>query len=125
MSVQSHVPSHPRRLELPVPFDVEVRPARERVVVAPRGELDIATAERVESEIDGLVAAGFADIVLDLRGLTFMDSTGVWLVLRQVRRPDVAVHLIDGSGPVARLFDVTGVREDLPFLEPDEVLRLR
>jgi anti-sigma B factor antagonist len=124
MSVLSHIPSQSRRFERPVPFDVEIRPARERVVVAPRGELDLATAERLEAEIDGLVTAGFADVVLDLRGLSFMDSTGLRLVVRQVRRVDVTVRLVDGSDAVARLFDLTGVREELPFLAPHEVLLL-
>jgi anti-anti-sigma factor len=139
MSVQPHVPSQdsrtvsrghlsglpqPRRFERPEPFDVEIRPARERVVVAPRGELDVATAGRVEAEIDGLAAAGFMDIVLDLRGLSFMDSTGLCLVLQQVGRPDTTVRLVDGPGAVARLFDLTCVREELPFLAPHEVLLL-
>jgi anti-sigma B factor antagonist len=140
MSVQPHLPqSHahpvrrghltglppqPRRVERPEPFAVEIRPAREQVIVAPRGELDFATAERVEAEIDRLAEAGFDQIVLDLRGLSFMDSTGVWLVLAQVRRPDATVRLVDGAASVARVFDLTGVRPELPFLAPDEVLRL-
>src|SRR4051794_8096219 len=96
MSVHPHVPSQQSRssrrghlrgvphappFQLPEPFAIEVRPARERVVVAPRGELDLATTEGLEAEIDGLVNAGFAEIVLDLRGLSFIDSTGLCLVL--------------------------------------------
>jgi anti-sigma B factor antagonist len=109
----------------PEPFDVEIRPSRARVVVAPRGELDLATTDRVDEAMDELVGSGFAEIVLDLRALTFMDSTGLRLVIRQALRQDATVRIIDGTGPVARLFDLTGVRSRLPFLSAREVLRTR
>jgi anti-sigma B factor antagonist len=105
-------------------FSVDVRPDRERVIVAPHGELDMAHLDEVEDAIDDLTAAGFHDIVLDLRGLTFLDSTGLCCILRQVQREDAAVRLIDGSEPVRRLFDITGVRAGLPFI-PDHELRRR
>jgi hypothetical protein len=50
-----------------------------------------------------------------------MDSTGISLVLRHVDRSDVTVRVVDGSGPVARLYDVTGLREQVPFLAPYDV----
>jgi anti-anti-sigma factor len=102
-------------VEFPEPFRVEVRPDRSRVVVIPRGELDIATVDAVTAEIDELAARGFAQIVLDLRCVCFMDSTGVRLVLGQCRRPDVQVTVVDGSPAVSRLFDLTGVRGIVPF----------
>ena len=50
--------------------------------VRPFGELDLDSVHRVEAALDGLHAEGCANIVLDLRGLTFMDSTGLRLVIR-------------------------------------------
>jgi anti-sigma B factor antagonist len=116
--------SETTRPALPEPFDVEIRPARRRVVVAPRGELDVATTDRVADEIDGLVAAGFDEIVLDLRAVSFMDSTGLRLVVRQARRRDASVRIVDGPVPVARVFDLTGMRAELPFLAAHEVILL-
>jgi anti-sigma B factor antagonist len=95
------------------------------VIVAPSGELDLATADRLADAIDELSIAGFDQIVLDLRAVSFMDSTGLRLVVGQVRRPDATVRLIDGGPAVARLFDLTGVRADLDFLGPHEVLLAR
>jgi anti-sigma B factor antagonist len=111
--------------ERPEPFAIEITPARERVIVTPRGELDLATTGQVSEAIDGLVAAGFAEIVLDLRRVSFMDSTGLRLVMRETQRSDTEVRVIDGAPPVARLFDLTGIRSHLPFLAPHEVLRVR
>jgi anti-sigma B factor antagonist len=104
-----------RAAELPEPFRVETRPDRDRAIVIPHGEIDLSTVDAVAAEIDALVARGFDRIVLDLRRTSFMDSTGLRLAIRQTGRNDVRVTLIDGVGPVSRLFDVTGVRDALPF----------
>jgi len=109
------------RFERPEPFEIEIRPARQQVVVAPLGELDMATTDRLADAVDDLLDAGFDDIVLDFRGLSFMDSTGLQLVIEQARRPDATVRIVDGADPVARLFDLTGTRAELPFLAPHEV----
>jgi anti-sigma B factor antagonist len=105
-------------LLLPEPFAVEIRPDRERVFVIPRGELDLATAGQVSEEIDDLVTAGFRAIVLDLRRLSFMGSTGIRLVLHHTGRRDATVQLIDGAEPIRRVFDVVGLRDVLPFVAP-------
>jgi anti-sigma B factor antagonist len=89
------------------------------VIVAPCGELDCATVEHLRAAVDDLVAGGWDSIVFDLRRLSFMDSTGLCSVVRQTLRTDVTVRLVDGALPVARLFDLTGLRCDLPFTEPD------
>jgi anti-anti-sigma factor len=89
-----------------------------RVIVAPRGELDCATVARLQTAVDDLVATGWDTIVLDLRALCFMDSTGLCLIMRQTSRTDATVQLIDGTAAVGRLFDLTGVRPRLPFVPP-------
>jgi anti-sigma B factor antagonist len=107
----------------PPPFDVEVRPSRARAVVAPSGELDCATVDRLDAAVDDLVAAGWDSIVLDLRGLSFMDSTGLRAMVRQANRTDATVEFIDGDPRVARLFDLTGVRQLLSFIHPHDLHR--
>src|SRR4051794_34493386 len=102
-------------------FTVETRPDRERVIVAPRGELDIATVAHLAAEMDELVRVGFTALVLDLRGLEFMDVSGLRLVIGQARRHDATVELIDGPPAVARLFDLARVRAELPFRSAREI----
>ena len=105
----------------PEPFCVDVRPDRERVIVAPHGELDLATIDGLRASVDGLAGAGFEGIVIDLRGLSFMDPTGLCCLVEQCRRRDVTVRLIDGSETVSRLFDLTRLRDRLPFLQSTEL----
>jgi anti-anti-sigma factor len=97
------------------PFSVEVVPARERVVVVPRGDLDIATVDQVAGAIDDLVGRGFASLVLDLRATSFLDSSGVHLLLRETARTDAWVTLVDGAPAMGRVLDLVGVRHLLRF----------
>ncbi len=97
------------------PFRVEVLPDRRRVAVVPHGEIDIATVDQLAAEIDELVGRGFDMVVLDLRATSFMDSSGVHLLLEQTARPDVQVTLIDGAPAIRRVIELAGVRELLRF----------
>jgi|tagenome__1003787_1003787.scaffolds.fasta_scaffold19890347_2 anti-sigma B factor antagonist len=96
-------------------FRIETEPDRERVIVAPHGELDIDTVPAVADEIDELAERGFPAIVVDLRHTTFIDSTGIHLLLRKTARRDVRITVIDGPELVSRVFDLAGVRDALPF----------
>ena len=120
MSLSERVTGDRDRL-VPEPFRVEVYPDRERAVVVPHGELDMSTVDRLAREIDELVASGFGNLVVDLRRLAFMDSTGLRLMVRLARRPDAEVRLIDGAAALGRLFDLTGLRDALPFVQPHEI----
>ena len=107
--------SHPDPTRPDPRFAIGVRTANGRAFVIPRGELDMATTDEVAARIDALVRDGHEVVVLDLRELTFMDSAGLRLVVEQTRSADRQVSLIDGTEPVARLFDLTGLRPHLPF----------
>jgi anti-sigma B factor antagonist len=103
------------------PFRIDVEPERESVRVAPVGELDIATVETLRTEVDRLRDAGFTDLVLDLRGVRFLDSTGLRLVLEldaAARADSHELCVIRGSDVVHRIFEVTQVAERLHFIEP-------
>jgi anti-sigma B factor antagonist len=98
------------------PFSVELVPERETLVVAAHGELDISAVAELRTALDEARAAGFEQVVLDLAGLTFMDSAGVALVLTAATdrpgRPAVAVD--PGYGAARRLLALTGVLDRLP-----------
>jgi len=94
------------------PFRCEVDPDRESVIVRPVGELDLATAPIVDAQLSELVTAGFESVVLDLRKLCFMDSTGLKLLMSweaRSRAEGVALRVLPGPPAVQRVFDVAGV----------------
>jgi anti-sigma B factor antagonist len=104
--------------EIP-PFHVDLDRSGDTLTVTPIGELDIATVPRVA---DALAAAKrpYGRLVLDLRGLSFIDSSGLRLVLMEVERAageGHAVEVIPGDERVQRIFRLTGADRIVPFAE--------
>jgi anti-sigma B factor antagonist len=103
----------------PIGLRCEVEPDRERVVVRPIGEIDLATVGVVEAPLIELRTTGFAEIVLDLRWVSFMDSTGLRLVLRHCRMAEQdgkALRVDVGeASQVHRLLELTGMLDLLPI----------
>ena len=94
------------------PFRCEVEPDREAVIVRPVGELDLATAPIVDAQLSELVTAGFGSVVLDLRKLRFLDSTGLKLLMTweaRSRADGIDLRVLPGPPAVQRVFDVAGV----------------
>ena len=106
---------------LPVEFRVEVEPDREVVRVCPIGDVDLNTVDEVRAQMEGLTAAGFKRLVLDLRGTTFLDSTGLRLVLdahSASANDGFEFAVIAGPPEVQCAFEVAGLDSRLPFVEP-------
>jgi anti-sigma B factor antagonist len=81
-------------------------------VVSLSGEVDIFTAPRFKECLVGLLDSGVRRLVVDLSGVTFIDSTALGVLIGGVRR----VHGIDGTmtivvatRPVERVLSVTGL----------------
>ena len=112
----------------PQQLAVEARTHRRTALVALRGELDMLTVSKVAEVLDGLQpqADGVRHVVLDLRGLTFMDSSGLHELIRQnefarSNRHNLAV--VRGTDTIERLLEVTGVRDDLVLVDdPDDLV---
>lgn len=89
-----------------------------RIVV--RGELDIATVEVLERDLRAAEQTDADSIVLDLSGLSFIDSTGLKLLLDANERSAGAdrLRIIAGAPALERLLDIVGLRERLPLIAP-------
>ena len=85
------------------------------------GELDISTAAELEQVLGNLaVPDGPARIVIDLRDLRFMDSTGLRLLVTadlRLRREGRELALIPGPESVHRVFRLAMLEERLTFVD--------
>jgi len=100
-------------------FDVIVEREGSTLLVSPRGEIDLATIGLVREAVDRDHAAGTA-LVLDLRGVGFMDTSGLHYVLElndRAAKEGFAVKIVRGPGAVQRVFAVSGVEARLPFVD--------
>ena len=98
------------------PLDVTVAHTPYGALVAIAGELDMATVPRVSAALEAEPAASAGAVVIDLAGVTFMDSTGIAALVKlehglAARAGRMAIACPEG--PARLLLDVTGLAEQL------------
>jgi anti-sigma B factor antagonist len=94
--------------------------------VRPTGELDLSGAAVLEAELDRLAAdPELGTVVLDMRGLEFMDSSGLRLVVvadMRAREAGRRFALIRGGETVHRVFEITRMSDRLDFVDDEEAV---
>jgi anti-anti-sigma factor len=113
-------------------FGVEVERRNHVTIVQPHGELDLATIETLRSALEAAVLQTLhaardgmevpARLVLDLRGLSFLDSTGLHLLAeldRRATRDGFQLTLLAPAKPIDRAIQLSGLDKTLPFVTPD------
>ncbi len=107
-------------------FRVEVANKGEAAIISVSGELDLASSPALEEELERAAASAVSLVVVDLRGLEFMDSTGLSVLVRAHQRAAEGTQrfgLVNGSQQVQRLLSLTGVAERLTLADaPEELL---
>lgn len=93
------------------------------VVIGVTGELDLATSPGLEEELEKLAASGAELVVVDLRQLEFMDSTGLSVLVRahqQATERGRRFAVVRGPQQVQRLLILTGVADRLTLVDSPE-----
>ena len=101
----------------PVPFSVTLDEASGIVSVG--GELDLATVDRFEAVVSQAEDRGEERLVLDLRDIVFLDSSGLRAILEAYKRGLPAgrrVAVVCGAGPARRVLEITGAGTVLDVL---------
>jgi anti-sigma B factor antagonist len=107
-------------------FEAHCERRGEAVVVSVAGEIDLVTSEELQAVLRA-PAAQAATVVLDLRAVTFIDSSGLSVIVAEHQRAQAAqnrlVVALEGAPLVARLFDLTGLAGTLETVpDPDAAL---
>jgi anti-anti-sigma factor len=100
------------------PFVTEVERCDDITIVQPRGDLDIATAGTLHAALDGIERT--EHLVLDLRGLSFIDSTGLHLLValhQRAQRDGFQLTLLAPAAPLDTAIQLCGLDGTLPFVE--------
>jgi anti-sigma B factor antagonist len=107
-------------------FRVEVTNKGDVALISVSGELDLASSPALEEQLERVASSDASLVVVDLRELEFMDSTGLSVLVRAHQRAAEGTQrfgLINGSQQVQRLLSLTGVADRLVLAEaPDGLL---
>jgi anti-sigma B factor antagonist len=93
-------------------FSIRVTGSSHRPVVRITGELDAYTAPRLRAQLHDLARAEPAELVLDLGELTFIDSTGLGVIvgaLKQQRARGGELIIRGASSSIRKVFEITGM----------------
>ena len=107
-------------------LSLETREEQGAVRIAVAGELDLSSALTFDDEVRRAEERLPQTIVLDLRKLRFMDSTGLRLIMSaqaRARTRGRRLAIVQGSEPVRRLFRLAGVNRRLEIVDhPNAIL---
>ena len=105
----------------PPEFRIQTSESGARVEIAVHGELDLATAPRLDAELARVGALdGLELVVIDLRELAFLDSTGLESIMRfeaTTRQAGVELAIVRGQRAVERLFAVMRLDQRLRIVD--------
>lgn len=79
-------------------------------------EIDLANAAAVEDDLQRAVDASDADLLVDCRQLSFIDSSGIYVLERtrdRLRAQGRDLRIINVGPSVRRVFDILGLLADL------------
>jgi anti-anti-sigma factor len=99
---------------------IELRREAGRIVLLLEGELDLENARTLDERLLAAERTDASQIVLDLRGLRFIDSSGlrsILLATKRSREDSNRLGVLRGSGDVARLLKLTAIDHSLDLLD--------
>lgn len=104
------------------PLRVWVEAGRDRVTIRAAGEIDVATAGPLRRAVNDSINAGTDRTVIDLREVTFMDSSGISVLVWAAKRRRTAGEtppVVLTNTRVLNLLKMTGVDRFFDAVEPD------
>lgn len=89
-----------------------------RTVITVNGEIDVYTAPSLRERLNELVSAGQYDLVVDMGGVEFLDSTGLGVLvggLKRVRSHEGTLRLVCAQEKILKVFRITGLTKVFPI----------
>jgi anti-sigma B factor antagonist len=97
---------------------LDVRKIGSRAVVDVKGEIDVYTAPKLREKLIELVSEGSYDVVVNLEGVDFLDSTGLGVLvgaLKRVKAHDGGLALVCTQDKILKIFKITGLTKVFPI----------
>jgi anti-sigma B factor antagonist len=107
-----------RKQSLDIPLRIDTFGRDGSLVLALEGDLDITTSHLLDAALEQARATDAVRIVVDLLAVSFMDSTGLHVLIKHAREDGSRqrIRVTKGSAQVERLFELSGTRPYLLFV---------
>jgi anti-sigma B factor antagonist len=102
---------------------LDVRKVDGHSVVDVKGEIDVYTAPKLREKLIELVSEGSYDVVVNLEGVDFLDSTGLGVLvgaLKRVKAHDGNLSLVCTQDKILKIFKITGLTKVFPIFDSVE-----
>lgn len=106
-------------------LSISSRVWKDWTVVDIAGELDLNTAPALREHVDGVVAAGSSRVAIGMSDLSFMDSTGLGMMIalsKELAERGGTLALVGVEGSPRKVVAITGVDERIPIVDRFEDL---
>jgi anti-sigma B factor antagonist len=97
---------------------IDVRDQDSHAVVDVKGEIDVYTAPKLREKLIELVSEGSYNVVVNLEGVDFLDSTGLGVLvgaLKRVKAHDGTLSLVCTQDKILKIFKITGLTKVFPI----------
>ena len=111
-------------------MDLEIGVVREsdHCVVSPQGEVDVYSSPRLKETLAALIDEGFSQLMVDLSGVGFMDSSGLGAMvsgLRRAKERGGSIVVVGPQEPILKVFRITGLDKAFPICDSLDEARSR
>lgn len=98
-------------------LDIQIKHDPNQCELVLKGEIDVYTAPKLKAELVATIESGCANVVVDLEGVTFIDSSGLGVLvsaLRRARERGGAVRIVCTRENILKIFRITGLDKVFP-----------
>jgi anti-sigma B factor antagonist len=102
------------------PFALRLEQRGKSAILSLAGEFDLTSKKEFEAGLSDIASRALAEVIVDLRGVTFIDSAGLRLILEawsQCRRGGFDFGVLLSDGRLRGVFQETGLDQTLPIVE--------
>jgi anti-sigma B factor antagonist len=99
-------------------MQIATTPGSDRYILTVSGEVDLATSPELDAAIIGAIESGATSVVIDLSAVTFMDSSGLGVIVRGLKRcreSEKDLDLVITNDRVLKVFGITGLDQVIPI----------
>lgn len=99
-------------------MQIATTPGSDRYLITVAGEVDLASSPDLDTSIVAAVESGAKSVLIDLSDVSFMDSSGLGVIVRGLKRcreADKDLDLVITNERVLKVFGITGLDQVIPI----------